>query len=88
MSETPSTANASGRTLLDPAILANARRIMLNIFGMEIGHRRAKGTVGSTNQTLIDERRECDGVHNQEESHRIDLDDTPTDRRRRSTTTQ
>ena len=88
MSETRPTASATGQTLLGPAILTNSLRAVLIIVGTEIGRRRAKSNIGSTNQTLIDERRECGGVYTQEESHRIDLDDTPTEHRRRSTTNQ
>jgi len=88
MSETRPTASDSGRTLLNPAILTNSRRIALNILGTEIIGHRAKDSIESTNQTFIDERREYGGVHNQEERHRIELDNTTTDRRRRSTTNQ
>jgi len=88
MSEGAPTATATERTLLVPAILPNSLRVVLNIFGTDIGRRRAKGSIGSTNQTLFGELRECGGMHNQEESHRVDLQATPTDHRRRSTTTQ
>ena len=88
MSETHPTATATGRTLLDPTIPTKSLRAVLNIFGTDIGRRRAKGSIGSTNQTLFGELRECGGMHNQEESHRIDRNDTTTERRHRSTTNQ
>jgi hypothetical protein len=60
---------------------------VLNIFGTDIGRGQAKGSIGSTNQALIDELDEYGGVHTGE-SHRIDPDDTTTERRHRSTTFQ
>ena len=88
MSEGAPTATATERTLLVPAILPNSLRVVLNIFGTDIGRRRAKDSIGSTNQTPTDELGEYGGVHNQEESHRIDLDDTTTERRHRTTSNQ
>ena len=88
MSETHPTATATGRTLLDPTIPTKSLRAVLNIFGTEIGRRQAKGSIGSTNQALIDELGEHGGMYNQEEGHRLDLDDTTTDRRRRGTINQ
>ena len=87
MSEGAPTATATERTLLVPAILPNSLQVVLNIFGMDISRRRAKGSIRGTNQTLIDELDEYGGVHTGE-SHRIDPDDTTTERRYRSTTFQ
>lgn len=76
MSEAAQTATSGGRTILVPAILTNSLRVVLNTFRSDIIRLRATGSIGSTNQTLIDELREYGVVRKQEESHRIDLDYT------------
>lgn len=76
MSEAVQTGPAGKRTILVPAILTNSLRVVLNTFETDIVRLRAKGSIGSTNQTLIDELREYGVVRKQEESHRIDLDYT------------
>ena len=76
MSEAAPTATTTGRTILVPAIPTNSLRVVLNTFGGNIVRLRAKGSIGHTNQTLIDKPRTYGVVHKQEESHRIDLDYT------------
>jgi len=76
MSEADPTITSDRRTILVPAILTNSLRVVLSTFGTDIVRLRAKGSIGSTNQTLIDELREYGVVRKQEESHRIDLDYT------------
>lgn len=76
MSETPPTDSMAKRTIQIPAVLTNSLRAVLDSFGTDIVRLRAKGSTGSTNQTLIDEIREYGVARKQEESHCIDLDYT------------
>ena len=68
MSEGAPIATTTERTLLVPAILPNSLRVVLNIFEMDTGRRRAKDRIRGTNQTPIDELDEHGGVHTQEKA--------------------